>query len=80
MKVFRQLCAISVLTLALAQVAAAEEGTIHPGITPPPPPPITQPVSPCLIEPCKESINEDGTVDLLTETTLILVRNLLALF
>lgn len=83
MKVFRQLCAITVLTLAFAQAAMAEnEGVIHPGIIPPPPPPppVSQPAPQCLIEPCKELVNEDGTADLLTETTLILVQNLLALF
>ncbi len=83
MKVFRQLCAITVLTLAFTQFALAEEGVIHPGINPPPPPPppvAYEVIPPGAEEPCEELINEDGTVDLVTEMTLTLVQNLLALF
>ncbi len=82
MKVLRQLCAITVLTLVFAQFALAEEGVIHPGIIPPPPPPppVSEPIPPGISEPGKELINEDGTVDLVTEMTLTLVQNLLALF
>jgi hypothetical protein len=82
MKVLRQLCAITVLTIVFAQTAAAEEGVIHPGIMPPPPPPpaLTGVIHPGLVDPAKESIDKAGTFDLATEITLSVVQNLLALF
>jgi len=81
MKVLRQLCAITVLTLVFAQAAAAEEGVIHPGIMPPPPPPaLTGVIHPGLVDPGKESIDAVGTIDLMTEMALSVVQNLLALF
>jgi len=81
MKVLRQLCAITVLTIVFAQAATAEEGVIHPGIMPPPPPPAsTGVIHPGLVDPGKESIDGDGAIDLVTEITLSIVQNLLALF
>jgi hypothetical protein len=81
MKVFKQFCVVTVLTLVLAHAAVAEEGVIHPGIIPPPPPPSTtgviHPGSAGLGE---EPVKDDGTIDLVTEITLSVVRNLLLLF
>ncbi|MDQ1593174.1 MAG: hypothetical protein QOG71_3801 [Pyrinomonadaceae bacterium] len=81
MKVLRQLCAVAVLTIVLAQATLADDGVIHPGITPPPPPPPTGVIHPGLADPCvEELICEETEDDLMTEMTLILARNLLALF
>jgi hypothetical protein len=82
MKVFRQFCVVSVLTLALAHAAVAEEGVIHPGITPPPPPPpsITGVIHPGSTDPGEEPVKDDGTNNLVTEITLSIVQNLLSLF
>ena len=82
MKALRQFCAITVLTAVLAQAALADEGVIHPGFAPPPPPPPTTNgvIHPGSTEPDEESNKEDKPVDLVTELTLSLVQNLLALF
>ena len=82
MKVLRQFCAITVLTVVLAQAALADEGVIHPGFAPPPPPPPTTNgvIHPGSTDPTKEFNSEDEPVDLITEITLNLVQNLLALF
>jgi hypothetical protein len=83
MKVLRQLCLVAVLTTVLAQATLADDGVIHPGIPnpPPPPPPPTGVIHPGLADPCvEELICEDTDGDLMTEMTLILARNLLALF
>jgi hypothetical protein len=63
--------------------AAFAEGVIHPSIVPPPPP---TPSSTCggthpgSIDPGEEPVDDDGTVEWVTEVTLSIVRNLLALF
>jgi hypothetical protein len=82
MKVLRQFCTVTVLTIVLAQFALAE-GTIHPGIIPPPPPPtaccsVVEPVPPSSGEELNN--DEDTMTDLVTEAALSLVRSLLALF
>ena len=81
MKRLRQLCAVTVLTILLANVAAAE-GVMHPGYVPPPPPPVTggttQPDG--TTEEVVVEDNELTTFDLETEITLLLIRNMLALF
>lgn len=82
MKVLRQFCAVTVLTVVLAHAAFAEEGVIHPGIIPPPPPPPTSTngvIHPGSPAPGEEPVEDDGTDDLMTEITLSIVRNLLAL-
>jgi hypothetical protein len=82
MKVFRQFCVVTVLTLVLAHAAVAEEGVIHPGITPPPPPPPTTTgvIHPGSPAPGEEPVKDDGTIDLVTEITLSIARTLLLLF
>ena len=81
MKVLRQLCAITVLTLVFAQFAAAEEGVIHPGITlPPPPPPPTNAIAQPGLDETGKLIDTDGADDLMTDLTLSIVQSLLALF
>jgi hypothetical protein len=82
MKVLRQICAITVLTVVLSHAALADEGVIHPGYAPPPPPPppTSGVIHPGSTAPNEESNSEDGPVDLITEITLNLVQNLLALF
>ena len=81
MKVLRQFCAVSVLTLVLAGAASAD-GVIHPGIIdpPPPPPPTCGVIHPGTADSGEESNGEDPAVDLMTEITLGLVQNLLVLF
>jgi hypothetical protein len=80
MKVLRQLCAVTVLTVVLAHTAAAE-GVIHPGIMPPPPPPsVSGVIHPGSTDYNEELGGEDTPVDLVTEITLSLVQNLLVLF
>jgi hypothetical protein len=85
MKVLRRFSVVIVLTIALAHAALAEEGVIHPGITPPPPPPpsVNGVIHPGSTDPGDQLDNldnEDATIDLVMETTLSIVRNLLALF
>ncbi|HZH29784.1 MAG TPA: hypothetical protein VEY11_03400 [Pyrinomonadaceae bacterium] len=81
MKVFKQFCVVTVLTLVLAHAAVAEEGVIHPGIIPPPPPPSTTGViHPGSVGSGEEPVKDDGTIDLVTEITLNIVKNLLLLF
>jgi hypothetical protein len=81
MKVLKQFCAVTVLTIMLAQVAPAEEGVIHPGVIPPPPPPTTNGViHPGLTAPGEEINTENEIIDLVTEMTLNFVQNLIALF
>ena len=80
MKVLRQLCAVTVLTIMLAQVAPAEEGVIHPGLVPPPPPSTNGVIHPGSANPSEEPNNEDTSIDLVTEMTLNLVQSLLTLF
>jgi hypothetical protein len=83
MKVFKQLCAIAVLTIVLAQTTVADEGVIHPGINPPPPPPpptTTGVIHPGMASPSNDLDDEDKADELMREITLLLVRNLLALF
>jgi|GEM_PF-984741 len=86
MKVLRQFCAVTVLTIVLAQFTLAD-GTIHPGIAPPPPPPsptaccgVVEPVPPSSGEELNNDNDEDTLTDLVTETALNLVQSLLALF
>lgn len=79
MKRLRQLCAVTILTISLTNVAAADEGILHPGYAPPPPPPgVTAVIEPATAE--TENRNGDSNVDLTTEITLLLIQNMLALF
>ncbi len=81
MKNLKQLFATFVLVIALANAASATEGVMYPWIAPPPPPPAKTDVSTSgSIDSGKEAQTEDTTVDLMTETTLSIVQNLLALF
>jgi hypothetical protein len=65
----------------LTNVAAAEEGILHPGYTPPPPPPgVTTVIEPDPTTVEAENRNGDSDVDLTTELTLLLIQNMLALF
>jgi hypothetical protein len=80
MKVLRQFCAVTVLTIMLAQIVPAEEGVIHPGVIPPPPPTTNGVIHPGLTDPGEEINEEDEPIDLVTEMTLSFVQNLLALF
>jgi Spy/CpxP family protein refolding chaperone len=85
MKNLRQLCASVVLTLALA--AAASAGTIHTGVTSPPPP--AQPAS--MAEGQTGTEQTDGTIhtgkvesepeaDTVAEIALNLLQSVLSLF
>ena len=82
MKILRQLCAVTVLTIVLAQAALAD-GVIHPGIvspTPTPAPSATGVIHPGFAEPGEEVKSEKTTVDLTIELALSLVKTMLALF
>lgn len=82
MKRLRQLCAATVLTILLTNAASADDGVMHPGYVPPPPPVATSgimhPGFAATGEP--EIRNEEPATDLATEITLLLVRNVIALF
>jgi hypothetical protein len=82
MRYGRQLLGSTVLTLVLTQATLGGEGVVYPWVTPPPPPPpsTTVIVNPVQTDDSVKSTSEDGTVDLVTEATLSLVRSLLALF
>lgn len=86
MKRLRQLCAITVLTILLTNVASAEGGggTMYPGYTPPPPPPTSGTTGTMYpgYAPTHgvELQNAVPAIDLETEITLLLIKNMLALF
>lgn len=79
MKRLRQLCAITLLTLSLTNFALAE-GTIWPGYAPPPPPPVETTSQGVRSTDETEIKGEEPALDLETEITLLLIRNVLALF
>ena len=81
MKRLRQLCAATVLTILLTNVASAD-GTMYPGYTPPPPPvPTTGTMYPGFAPTGGVELQtEVPATDLETEITLLLIRNMLALF
>ena len=81
MKRLRQLCAVIVLTLLLTNVASADEGTMYPGYTPPPPVHTPGTMYPGIAPPAGvESQNEVPVSDLEMEITLLLIQNMLGLF
>jgi hypothetical protein len=81
MKRLRQLCAITVLSILLTNVASAE-GIMHPAYVPPPPPPTASAgiMHPALTSDEGEIKSEEPTTDLATEITLLLIQNMLTLF
>lgn len=82
MRQLRRICATLMLTLIIADAARAGEGIMYPGYIPPPPPP-TQTAGimyPGVASANQEFDEEDTTGDLVTEITLSLMQNLLALF
>lgn len=84
MKRLKQEFATLILVFVLANTAWAGEGVIYPWITPPPPPP-PPPSTPSTIRPNSVDSGEEFkrgelTVELMTETTLSVLQNLLALF
>ncbi|HEY9405280.1 MAG TPA: hypothetical protein VIQ24_21690 [Pyrinomonadaceae bacterium] len=82
MRQLRRICATLVLTLIIADAARAGEGIMYPGYIPPPPPP-TQAAGimyPGVAASNQEVNDEEPTVDLVTDLTLSLIQNLLALF
>ncbi len=83
MKRLRQICAVTALTILLANVASAEEGISHPWYVPPPTPtPATSAPAQAGLTPTGEvnTNNEDSALDLATEITLQIIQNMLALF
>jgi hypothetical protein len=81
MKSLRQLCAATALTILLTNVAAADEGVMHPWyVPPPPPPPATKVVSQETPAGELKTTSEEPLTDLATEIALGLVQGMLALF
>ncbi len=82
MKSLRQFCATLILTIMFATATFAEEGIIHGGAKPPSSPPTaaTGVIHGGLTATNTETENQDTTLDLATEMTLLLVQNMLALF
>ena len=82
MRQLRRICATLVLTLIIADAAFAGEGIMYPGYIPPPPSPAQTAgiMYPGVAAQNQEFNGVDTTVDLMTELTLGLIRNLLALF
>jgi hypothetical protein len=86
-KRLKQQFAALILVFVLASTAWAGEGVIYPWIIPPPPPPPppSTPSTSSAIRPNSADSGEEFksgelTVDLMTETTLSVLQNLLALF
>jgi len=80
MRQLRRICATLVLTLIIADAARAGEGIMFPGYIPPPSSAQTAgAMYPGDQASSREFNDEDTSVDLMTELTLSLVRNLLAL-
>ncbi|MCA1566818.1 MAG: hypothetical protein LC803_14475 [Acidobacteria bacterium] len=79
MKHLKRLFALLILVFVLANGASAGQGVIYPWITPPPPSTYGGAARSGSTDPGEELKSEDATVDLVTEITLSLVRNLLAL-
>jgi hypothetical protein len=71
-----------ILVFVLANAASAGQGAIYPRITLRPPPPLSTDGDDIVgsTNPCEELKSEDATVDLVTEITPGVIRNLLALF
>ena len=81
MKRLRQLCAVTVLTILLTNVASADEGIMVPGYTPPPPTSHTGVMVPGIASTGETELQTAETaIDLETEITLLLIQNMLALF
>ena len=82
MKRLRQICAVTVLTILLTNVASAEEGITHPWYVPPPTQsPVNTSTANAGFTP-NSAVNtngEDPIGDLATEITLQLIQNMLAL-
>lgn len=87
MRQLRRMCATLVLTLIIADATFAGDGIMFPGYIPPPPPsaqtagamyPGDQ-VSSREFNDEDTPVGEDTSVDIVTDLTLSLVRNLLAL-
>lgn len=80
MKRLRQICAVTVLTILFAGVAAAEEGITHPWYVPPAP--VTTHAANPALTPAGELETEGlgSTTDTVTELTLHFIQNMLALF
>jgi hypothetical protein len=75
MKSFHTFFAVTVLTLAITRVAAADDGIIHGDRTPPPPPPPTNP-----LEATTPAVSDDEltTTDIALETVRIALGEMLA--
>jgi hypothetical protein len=66
MQRLRQLFCALILTCLLAPATWADDGVMHPDLTPPPPPPTTPPTQPGGIDPANEGTALIGTVVQLT--------------
>jgi hypothetical protein len=81
MKRLRQICAVTVLTILLANAASAEDGVTHPWFAPPPSPVTTETTNPNLTPAGEVDTKGQGsTTDMMTEITLHLIQNMLGLF
>lgn len=80
MKSLRQFCATLILTAVFATATFAEEGVIHGGVKPAPTPQASGVIHGGFAPTNVETQDQDGTMDLATEMTLLLVQNMLALF
>jgi hypothetical protein len=80
MKRLRQLCAATALTFLLTNIAAAEEGILHPWYVPPPPPAAAKNTSSAAATDEVKTSSEEPAIDLATEVTLRLIQSMLALF
>jgi len=80
-KRLKQEFATLILAFVLVNTAWAGEGVIYPWIVPPPPPPPPPgAIRPNSVDSGEEFKSGELTVDLMTETTLSVLQNLLALF
>lgn len=83
MKRLRQICAVTVLTILLTNVASADEGISHPWYVPPPTPTptATAPAQSGFTTNGELNTNSEGsTIDLATEIAMHIIQDMLALF